>query len=139
MTRGATKLYRRTCLEEIGGLLESTGWDTFDNIKAQMNGWTTLMLEPIFHHHKPEGKTQGIFLKYFHAGRYYGRIPYYFPYFVLKIAYRLFEPPIFVSSLLLFSGYIDARFIKRDLFTDRNSCEYFRDLQKKLLYKKIGL
>jgi hypothetical protein len=103
-----------------------------------MKGWTTLMLEPIFEHHKPEGKTQGIINKYFHAGRYYGRIPYYFPYFLMKIVYRVFDPPFLVSSFLLLSGYIDARFIKRDLFEDRKSCEYFRDLQKKLLYNKIG-
>src|SRR5487761_1961335 len=28
--RGATKIYRRDCWKEIGGLLRETGWDTYD-------------------------------------------------------------------------------------------------------------
>lgn len=37
--RGATKIYRRQCWEAIGGLLRQTGWDTLDEVKANMLGW----------------------------------------------------------------------------------------------------
>jgi len=39
--RGATKIYRRTCWEQIGGLLPLPGWDTVDELKANMLGWRT--------------------------------------------------------------------------------------------------
>src|SRR5215471_12754401 len=39
--RGATKIYRRACWEAIGGFLQAPGWDTLDEVKAQMLGWAT--------------------------------------------------------------------------------------------------
>jgi hypothetical protein len=38
---GATKFYRRACLDEIGPLPPFLGWDTIDEIRARMRGWRT--------------------------------------------------------------------------------------------------
>ena len=42
--RGATKIYRRDCWEAIDGLWSASGWDTIDEVKANMKGWKTLYL-----------------------------------------------------------------------------------------------
>jgi poly-beta-1,6-N-acetyl-D-glucosamine synthase len=39
--RGATKIYKKTCWDDIGGLIEAPGWDTLDELKAHMLGWKT--------------------------------------------------------------------------------------------------
>jgi glycosyltransferase involved in cell wall biosynthesis len=39
--RGALKMYRRQCLQEIGGLHSQIGWDTLDEVLAWSRGWTT--------------------------------------------------------------------------------------------------
>lgn len=39
--RGATKIYRRSCWDALGSLVRAPGWDTIDEIKANMLGWTT--------------------------------------------------------------------------------------------------
>jgi GT2 family glycosyltransferase len=39
--RGPTKIYRRQCFESIGGLIKAPGWDTVDQLKANMQGWRT--------------------------------------------------------------------------------------------------
>ena len=39
--RGAVKMYRRECFEQIGGLLSCIGWDTADEVSAWTKGWTT--------------------------------------------------------------------------------------------------
>jgi poly-beta-1,6-N-acetyl-D-glucosamine synthase len=39
--RGATKIYRRACWDAIGGLIRTTGWDTYDECKANRLGWET--------------------------------------------------------------------------------------------------
>jgi biofilm PGA synthesis N-glycosyltransferase PgaC len=40
--RGAARIYRRECWEEIGGCLEELhGWDTYSDLRAQQFGWTT--------------------------------------------------------------------------------------------------
>ncbi len=42
--RGATKIYRSACWQDIGGLIKAPGWDTLDEVKANMFGWTTCTL-----------------------------------------------------------------------------------------------
>src|SRR5438874_8428803 len=39
--RGATKIYRRATWDAIGGLVKTPGWDTLDEVKANMLGWKT--------------------------------------------------------------------------------------------------
>ena len=54
--RGATKIYRSSCWRDIGGLLPAPGWDTLDEVKANMLGWTTHTLSGINAlHHRPTG------------------------------------------------------------------------------------
>ena len=39
--RGATKIYRRSCWGQISPLMKAPGWDTVDEVKANMLGWTS--------------------------------------------------------------------------------------------------
>lgn len=39
--RGAVKMYRRSCFEQIGGLQSEIGWDTIDEVQAWTRGWET--------------------------------------------------------------------------------------------------
>ncbi|MEA2335924.1 MAG: hypothetical protein QOG40_2414 [Solirubrobacteraceae bacterium] len=43
--RGATKFYRRACLEQIAPLPAILGWDTIDEIAARRRGWRTASLD----------------------------------------------------------------------------------------------
>ncbi len=40
--RGALKCYRKQCFSDIGGLKESMGWDTVDELLAKYHGWDVL-------------------------------------------------------------------------------------------------
>lgn len=42
---GATKFYRRACLQDISPVPPILGWDTLDEIRARMNGWRTQTFE----------------------------------------------------------------------------------------------
>jgi glycosyltransferase involved in cell wall biosynthesis len=58
--RGPTKIYRRECFEAIGGLVKAPGWDTIDQLKANMLGWKTLTLENVqIAHHRSTGSAYG--------------------------------------------------------------------------------
>ena len=37
--RGATRAYRRACLEDVSPLVERLGWDGLDEAKATLSGW----------------------------------------------------------------------------------------------------
>src|SRR5262249_32695115 len=58
--RGATKIYRRECWEQIGGLIRASGWDTVDEVKANMLGWVTGTFGDVkLVHHRPAGEAYG--------------------------------------------------------------------------------
>jgi poly-beta-1,6-N-acetyl-D-glucosamine synthase len=43
--RGATKFYRRDCLRQIGPLPAILGWDTIDETRAEMNGFSVRSIQ----------------------------------------------------------------------------------------------
>src|SRR5690606_24828962 len=58
--RGATKIYRKGCWDQIGELIRAPGWDTLDELKANMLNWSTLTFGDIqLLHHKPAGSADG--------------------------------------------------------------------------------
>ena len=138
LTRGATKFYRKSCFDDIGGLALTTGWDTYDNIIAQTKGWETKVVDIWFEHLEEEGASQGIFKKYYHSGVYYGKIPYHSWYFAIKLFYKIFEKPMFISSFILTLGYIKSRFITRERPFPKDVTKYFRNKQKELLLQAIN-
>ncbi|MDX6654766.1 MAG: hypothetical protein QOH18_1476 [Solirubrobacterales bacterium] len=57
---GAVKLYRRECLEAIGGVPERLAWDTIDETYARMRGYRTGSLPALLgRHHRPWGSADG--------------------------------------------------------------------------------
>lgn len=71
--RGALKMYRRDCFEQLGGLTPDIGWDTIDEVYAWSRGWSTRSFSDIrVIHRRPTG--HGL-----HANRIYrerGRAEY---------------------------------------------------------------
>ena len=58
--RGPTKIYRKTCFDAIGGLWQAPGWDTIDQVKANMLGWHTRTFAGIkLIHHRQTGGAYG--------------------------------------------------------------------------------
>lgn len=109
--RGATKVYRRECWDQIGGLWPAPGWDTIDETSASLRGWTTMSIPEVHAiHHRPTGSADGSWkdsvkhgLACYIAG--------YHPLFLMASSfYRLIKKPYpvpFVGSIYgFFQGYI---------------------------------
>jgi len=57
---GAVKLFRRACLEAIGGIPERLAWDTIDETYARMRGYETRSFDDLVaRHHRPWGSADG--------------------------------------------------------------------------------
>ena len=57
---GASRAYRRACLDAVSPLEERHGWDGIDELRAQVAGWSTQTLVDLpFRHHRPEGVRDG--------------------------------------------------------------------------------
>jgi len=104
--RGATKIYRRECWEAIGGLLQAPGWDTIDELKANMLGWTTRTFADIpLRHHRYTGSADGTWKNVVKFGLA-NYITGYHPLFMLvKCCKRAVQPPYGVGAAGLAWGF----------------------------------
>lgn len=113
-TRGATKVYRKKCIEDIGGLVPFQGWDTLDNVAARAKGWDVAIINSYFEHLKEEGSKIGskIFSCY-RTGFYNGAVPYYVPYFFIKVLVQFSRKPFFICSFMQIVGFVYSYLIVR--------------------------
>ena len=108
-TRGAAKMYSRACFEAIGGLEAGLGWDTIDEVRALMLGFSTRSFRHIIaYHHRPQGAASGCWGSRRAAGRAAYNIGYS-PLFLLARALRLAVgwPPL-VGGVALVTGYAES-------------------------------
>lgn len=132
--RGATKIYRRACWEAIGGLIRATGWDTMDEVKANMVGWTTLTFPDIrLAHHRFTGRADGNWRNWFKNGRANYIVGYHPLFMLLKCCKRLLDRPVFVQSLGLFAGFFSSYLGRVARVEDRELIRYLRDQQMRRL------
>lgn len=110
-TRGATKVYRMECLNDIGGLRNFQGWDTLDNVAARAKGWNVLIVNEFFEHLKEEGSRVGSkSYSHFRTGFYNGAIPYYVPFFLIKALSKIFNKPFIIGSIFQIAGFVKGFF-----------------------------
>jgi glycosyltransferase involved in cell wall biosynthesis len=138
--RGATKIYRRTCWEQIGGLIPAAGWDTVDEIKANMLGWVTFTFPEIpAHHHRPAGQAQGMWKDWLKNGLA-NYIAGYHPVFMFcKCARRIFVPPYVVGAVGLMTGFLKGYVRRIPQVGDREMIRYFRRQQMRKLMRRDNL
>ncbi len=108
-TRGATKMYSRECFHAIGGLTNGLGWDTIDETRAAMLGFTTRSFAHIrARHHRPAGAAGG----WWRSGLAPGIAAYqagYSPLFmVARAARRTVEKPYVLRAALLLAGFVQG-------------------------------
>lgn len=104
--RGATKIYRRACWEQIGGLIRAPGWDTVDEVKANMLGWQTRTFPELeVRQHKDTGSADGTWQNWVKNGLA-NYITGYHPLFMLaKCLRRTVRRPYLLSGAGLWWGF----------------------------------
>jgi hypothetical protein len=107
-TRGCSKLYSVACFEAIGGLEPGLGWDTIDEIRAIMHGFTTRSFRHLLaYHHRPAGSARGVSDGRFNAGIAAYQAGYS-PIFMTARALRqvAFGRPVQAAAML--AGFLDG-------------------------------
>ena len=107
--RGATKIYRRQCWEKISPLVKAPGWDTIDEMKANLHGWTTRTFSDLkLIQLKPTGAADRKWGNWYKNGRA-NYITGYHPVFMLaKCLKRAFQKPLFVEAAALWTGFFSG-------------------------------
>jgi biofilm PGA synthesis N-glycosyltransferase PgaC len=111
--RGAIKLYRRSCWTCIGGLIRSTGWDTVDELHANMLGWRTRSFPDLrVIQNRPTGAVAGAWRDNVKNGRADYVSGYHPLFLVVKCFRRLFQKPYVLKSIAHVYGYSSAYMTK---------------------------
>jgi poly-beta-1,6-N-acetyl-D-glucosamine synthase len=111
--RGATKIYRRECWDDIGGLVRATGWDTIDELKANMLRWSTRTFSDIkIVHHRPAGAAYGTWRNWTKNGRANYAAGYHPVFMAVKCLSRVCKKPYGIAALGLWVGFCGG-YIKR--------------------------
>jgi poly-beta-1,6-N-acetyl-D-glucosamine synthase len=111
LVNGVAKAYRMACLEDIGGLRPSMGWDGIDDYAARARGWHTHVLtELTLLHYKPRGSKQPWWRARWEEGLGARFMGYGAGFLLVRAAYRMLneQPPV-LGGLVLACGYAWAR------------------------------
>lgn len=138
--RGANKAYRFQCWQQMNGLFRVTGWDTLDEVKANMLGWKTRRIESLrMLHLKPTGAADGKWKDSVKNGRG-SYISGYHPLFLCaRSLRRIFSWPPLVETTGLLWGFASGYFGKAEQIEDKALIKYLRkqQLNKLLLQPSI--
>lgn len=138
--RGATKIYRRACWEQIGPLVKAPGWDSIDEVKANMLGWTTRTFRDIrVIQHKKTGSADGAWRNWVKSGLANYIAGYHPIFMLLKCCKRVFEPPYLVGAAGLFTGYLSGYVRRMDQVPDPAFIRYLRGQQMRKLLGRDSL
>jgi glycosyltransferase involved in cell wall biosynthesis len=136
---GASKVYKRACWDQIGGMKPIPGWDLADLLSAQMHGFeTALFIDLKIKHYRPTGSRRaGIWSPKFLQGRFEYKHGYTFGYTLLKAFYNLFSRPPIIGSIAKVCGFIYARLKREDYLFDADMRAFLRKKHSHLLGQRF--
>jgi poly-beta-1,6-N-acetyl-D-glucosamine synthase len=133
--RGATKIYKRSCWEGIQGLWPAAGWDTIDEVKANMLGWKTYSF-PELHllHQRLTGTEEGLLRdRVKHGTACY--VSGYHPLFVMASCLRRIpQKPYGVGAAAIMYGFLKAYWKRAPRPEDQSYVTYIRKQQLRRLF-----
>lgn len=134
--RGPIKLYRQSCWDAIGGLINTPGWDTVDEVQANRMGWHTKTFPNLrVIHYRTTGAAQGTWRN----GVKNGRADYisgYHPIFeMVKCAKRLFQEPYVINAIAHAYGFATGYTKRIPQVGDRALIRYLRSQQMRRLLR----
>lgn len=137
--RGATKIYRRACWEQISPLVRAPGWDTVDEVKANMQGWCTrTFAELTLVQQRGTGSTDGMWRNWYKNGLA-NYVTGYHPIFMLaKCARRAFQgTPL--AAVALCVGFCAGYAKRLPRVEDASAVRYLRRQQVRRLMSRPSI
>jgi poly-beta-1,6-N-acetyl-D-glucosamine synthase len=132
--RGATKIYRRACWEAIGGLLRAPGWDTIDEVKANMLGWKSYSFNELrVIHHRLTGTAEGVLRDRIKHGVACYVSGYHPLFLVASCVSRLIQKPYLTGSAAICYGFLKGYWIRMPRVNDTRFIKYIRTQQLRRL------
>jgi poly-beta-1,6-N-acetyl-D-glucosamine synthase len=129
---GYCKAYRTACLDNIGGLQSSMGWDGIDEFSARARGWSIHVLTelPVLHF-KQRGSAQNWWQARWEEGVGNAFMGYRLDFLMLRAVYRgLVERPPVLGGLVLLAGFAWSRVSHKPQVPDLEARRALRQEQR---------
>ena len=132
--RGATKIYRRACWQQVHPLLPGPGWDTVDEVRANMQGWRTRTFRefPLVQH-RATGAVDGAWANWFKNGLANYSTGYHPAFMFAKCMKRLWRTPRLVAAAALWAGFCSGYLRAQPHVADARTVRYLRQQQIRYL------
>jgi len=136
---GASKFYRVSCFQQIGGFVREVMWDGIDGHSCRQRGWIAVSWddpELRFVHLRPMGTS--------HKGWWTGRVRHGFGqwfmgtspvYMIAAATYRMTRPPIVIGGVAMLWGYAKSMIRRNPRHGDREFQRFLRRYQWACLLK----
>ena len=137
-TRGPLKTYRTSCFKAIDGLDTELGWDTIDEIKANMLGWQTRSFPELqIVHFRKTQTASGILPGLQNLGRASYRLGYHPIFMLLRAMKQTLAKPYVVGGASMLWGYCQGYLKKMPRVDDPALIRYVREQQlRKILHQE---
>ena len=138
--RGATKIYKKECWDAIEPLIRAPGWDTLDEVSANMYGWHTRSFHDLqVIHHRYTGSADGTWPNLIKFGRA-NYISGYHPLFMIaKCLKRIPEKPFLIGSFALWYGFFSGYLHRIPQVEDRDLIKYLRRQQMRRIMGRSSM
>jgi glycosyltransferase involved in cell wall biosynthesis len=131
---GALKTYSRECFEGIGGMQEQLAWDTIDETKARMLGFTTRSFDDLVALHlRPSASAGGQLRGRARHGECAWILHYSVPWILMRSAKVALQRPRVLSGIFFVWGYASAAARRVPRVSDRE----FRAFTRRELRSRI--
>jgi len=138
--RGATKIYRRACWEALGGLVSAPGWDTLDELKANMLGWQTYTFREIkLLQLKFTGAADGAWKNWVKNGLANYNTGYHPLFMLAKCLRRFISRPFSLAAPGLLAGFFGGYLKGKPAGLDTQLVHYIRRQQMNCLLFRDSL
>lgn len=139
VSAGMTKFYRRTFLEDIGGLAPGLMWDGIDCYQGRMKGWRSCSIddpELRFIHLRPMGSSdRGILTGRTRLGQGYWYMGASLPFVMASALFRVRHKPAIIGSLATVYGYLRAWLRGVERYEDRDFRSFLRRYHRTLMFR----
>jgi poly-beta-1,6-N-acetyl-D-glucosamine synthase len=128
--RGPCKIYRAGCWKQISPLVSAPGWDTLDDVRANLFGWSTRTFPDLcVRHHKPTGSAYGAWSDAFKRGIANYNSGYHPAFMAAKCVKRLFQRPYLTEAAGLGAGFASGYLKRRPMQADKQTVRFLREQQ----------
>jgi biofilm PGA synthesis N-glycosyltransferase PgaC len=138
---GPVQLFRRKCIEDIGGYAPYGHSDCIAVAKTKMKGWRVRCFPEIhaYHHEVPDNSARAKIPVCFRMGQMdyiMGGLPVFE---IARCAARMLKRPFLVAGMAMFAGYIWAFIRGEEIRIPLEVLEFMQTEQKQKLLSKISL